>query len=333
MTVGGVFDKARLCEGIRRFCDVKVAVVGDVILDVFLWGTVSRISPEAPVPIVEVKRESRQLGGAANVAHNIAALGGEVVLFGRVGNDPEGDDLIRLLREHRITTEGIVRSACCPTTVKTRVIAQHQQVVRFDREERRPLDVEDALAMERGLTALPDVHVCIVSDYAKGVVTPSTMSVAKAWAATSGRPLVVDPKVPHRTLYHGVTVLTPNHTEAFQMAGVNVETGEGELVAVGKRLISELGCTYLLITRGPEGMSLFERDGDVVHIPTFARKVFDVTGAGDTVVAVFAMAMAVGLSVREAAYLANLAAGYVVGEVGTATVRPEQLSTLVGEKE
>jgi len=335
----------RLLKSLERFPSARVLVIGDIMLDVFLWGTVNRISPEAPVPVVEIKRETYHLGGAANVAHNISALGGKVFLCGRIGNDSAGQELLKLFGEKGIDATGVVACPDVCTTVKTRVIAHNQQVVRFDREVRTPLR-DDALARVTDFlkaTAPPDVVV--VSDYAKGVITSDLMNVVKSLSQRTGTPLIVDPKVSNKHLYSDVTVLTPNKNEAIQMAGYDVTNSHvGADLCVcpdaGNHaglplhaIMKELRCKFLLVTRGSEGMTLFEDNRDPVHIPACARKVFDVTGAGDTVVAVLALGMAVGLSVHEAAYLANIAAGFVVGEVGTAVVTSQQLKNLLLEEQ
>ena len=321
----------RLLKSLEKFPSARVLVIGDIMLDVFLWGTVNRISPEAPVPVVEIKRETYHLGGAANVAHNISALGGKVFLCGRIGNDSAGQELLKLFGEKGIDATGVVACPDVCTTVKTRVIAHNQQVVRFDREVRTPLR-DDALARVTDFlkaTAPPDVVV--VSDYAKGVITSDLMNVVKSLSQRTGTPLIVDPKVSNKHLYSDVTVLTPNKNEAIQMAGYDVTNSEKDLGTVASAIMKELRCRFLLVTRGSEGMTLFEDNRDPVHIPACARKVFDVTGAGDTVVAVLALGMAVGLSVHEAAYLANIAAGFVVGEVGTAVVTSQQLKNFLRE--
>jgi len=323
----------RLLKSLEKFSSTRILVIGDIMLDVFLWGTVNRISPEAPVPVVEIKRETYHLGGAANVAHNISALGGKVFLCGRVGNDSAGQELLKLFREKGIDATGVVACPDMCTTVKTRVIAHNQQVVRFDREVRIPLRDEALARVIDFLRSTETPDVIVVSDYAKGVVTIDLMNVIKSLTQLTGTPVIVDPKVSNKHFYSGVTVLTPNKQEAIQMAGYDITNSEKDLNTVASIIMKELKCKFLLITRGSEGMTLFEDNHDPVHIPAYARKVFDVTGAGDTVVAVLALGMAVGLSVYEAAYLANLAAGFVVGEVGTAVVTSQQLKNLIRENQ
>jgi len=301
-------------------------VIGDLMLDVFVWGEVQRISPEAPVPVVDVREETRLLGGSANVVHNVASLGAKAMVSGVVGNDPGGRELVRLLRRAGVSTEGVVVEEGRPTTMKTRVIARNQQVVRFDREERRPVEHD---TMEHIVRYLGDnlgrVDAIILSDYAKGVITPEFMDRTRSLKAASRVPVIVDPKVQNAAMYRGVTLITPNHHEAARMAGIEIQDEEGLRTAAGI-LLDRLECESVLITRGKDGMSLFYRDGVMASIPTVARRVFDVTGAGDTVIATLALGMAAGLSTTDAALLANLAAGIVVGEVGTAAVNRERLA-------
>lgn len=322
----------RLHNAIEKFSGVQAIVIGDVMLDVFLWGTVSRISPEAPVPIVDVKKETYHLGGAANVAHNISALGGRVILCGRVGQDIAGIEIFKLLEEKGIDSRGIAVCPDCPTTVKTRIIAHSQQVVRFDKEVKTPLNNEAWRRIKDFIGSIGKCDIIVVSDYAKGVITEELMDEVRKLSERTGKPLIVDPKVSNKKLYFNATVLTPNYSEALQMAGYNSVDSNVDLNGIALNLMEELRCHYLLVTRGSEGMTLFERNKAPLHIPAYARKVFDVTGAGDTVVAVLALGMATGLPVQEAVFMANLAAGFVVGEVGTAVIGPDQLKLLIMEE-
>lgn len=321
----------RFIEAIDRFSSVRILVVGDIMLDVFLWGTVHRISPEAPVPVVDIRKETYHLGGAANVAHNISALGGRVVLCGRIGDDPAGKELLRLLHEKEIDARGVMACPECPTTVKTRIIAHSQQVVRFDKEVKTPLSDTLQLRLRDFMNSYGSFDAFVVSDYAKGVITEGVIEEVKNVSGRMLKPLIVDPKVSNKRLYSGVTILTPNCSEAMQMAGYS-DFSEKDLDAAASALMEELKCRFLLVTRGAEGMTLFERGREPVHVPACARKVFDVTGAGDTVVAVLALGIAAGLPVYEAIYLANLAAGFVVGEVGTAVIAPDELKMLVEDE-
>lgn len=323
------FDPARttrLKEALDRFPSCRIMVVGDLMLDVFVWGEVQRISPEAPVPVVDVNEETRLLGGAANVVHNVATLGATAMVSGVVGNDPGGRELVRLLRRAGVATDGVVVEENRPTTIKTRIIARNQQVVRFDREERTPVDHDTMMHITGYLEEnLSRVDAIILSDYAKGVITPEFMDRTRSMKAPARVPVIVDPKVQHVAMYRGVTLITPNHHEAARMAGIEIRDEVG-LRAAAEVLLRRLECESVLITRGKDGMSLFHRNGETASIPTVARRVFDVTGAGDTVIATMGLGMAVGLSTVDAALLANLAAGIVVGEVGTAAVDRERLA-------
>ncbi len=302
-----------------------VAVVGDVILDRFLYGTVERISPEAPVPVVEVEREVFRLGGAANVVNNLRALGACTELLGAVGRDGAAARLRRELEALGVSPEGLVEVEDRPTAVKTRVVAQHQQVVRFDRERRGrlPEAARRALAarVDRGA---PSWDAVVVSDYGKGVVEPELMDRLRAAARRHGFWIAVDPVPAHAELYRGVDILTPNAKETEAMAGLPAGT-DPEVERAGQVLLERLDLGAVLVTRGERGMSLLTRGGDCLHVPTRARDVFDVTGAGDTAVAVLALARAAGAGLPEAACLANLAGGIVVGKLGTAVVTPEEL--------
>ncbi len=322
-------QKHRLLQAISRFPDCRVLVVGDLMLDSFIWGEVSRISPEAPVPVVEVREESHLLGGSANVAHNVASLGGKTVVAGAIGNDLAGQELLRLFEEISVPTTGLIFEDGRPTSVKTRIIARHQQVVRFDREHRAPLK-QDTMARILAFIGenLPHLGGIIVSDYAKGVVTRKFLDALRLLVSGSSVPVVVDPKVQHADLYRSFTMVTPNNHEASQMSGIDIRNEE-TLIRAGKLLLQQLACESVLITRGKDGMSLFHHDGQIVHIPTVAQRVFDVTGAGDTVIAAVTLGIVAGLSREDAALLANLAAGIVVGEVGTAAVSPAQLLAIL----
>ena len=307
----------------------RVIVLGDVMLDEFLWGTVARISPEAPVPVVEVTRQSYHLGGAGNVAANACSLGGTAVLAGIVGADPAAERVRESLAAAGVQTALVASDSGRPTTVKTRIVAQNQQVVRADREQAGDItaDLEDGLAGRlRGV--LPSCGALIVSDYQKGVVTPRLMRTVVSLARRRGIPVLVDPKVRHFHLYRGVSLVTPNQLEAEQATGIRIR-GEDDLLAAGARILRKLRCGAALVTRGEQGMSLFEGGGRPLHIPTAAREVFDVTGAGDTVIATVALALCGGARLSEAAMLANYAAGVVVGKVGTATATPDEVIAAV----
>lgn len=309
-----------------RFPQAEVLVVGDLILDHYIWGKVSRISPEAPVPVVHVGSESLQLGGAANVFNNILSLGGKADICGVVGADEGGQRLLKELGVRRRGRGGVIIDPDRPTTRKTRVIAHNQQVVRFDHERRSEIKASLQRRLVRYVTSrLREISCLVVSDYAKGVVTAPLMAELARLAALRRIPIVVDPKVEHFSYYKGVTVVTPNHLEALQGAGVHGEEAEAVNQA-GEIIRQRLGCQSVLITQGEKGMTLFEADGSRWQIPTVARQVYDVTGAGDTVVGTLALALATGASIRAGALLANHAAGIVVGILGTGTVTVQQLS-------
>jgi rfaE bifunctional protein kinase chain/domain len=305
----------------------RVLVVGDIMADHFIWGKVSRISPEAPVPVVEVKKDHFTLGGCANVLNNIFAMGGRVHLAGVVGSDETGRRLLSEFRSRGLDTGGIVVESGRPTTLKTRIVAHGQQVVRFDREERKPVQAKSVRNILSYIESLrDDLGALVVSDYSKGVVTrPLLDGIRKVIAC---RPIFtcVDPKQRDFSVYQGFDIVTPNHHEAGYAAGEEMQNGQDH-IRVGMKLLQQYDFKALLMTRGEEGMSLFERDGRMRHtaFPAEAREVFDVTGAGDTVIGVLALSMAAGASFREAAYLANHAAGIVVGKAGTATVTREEL--------
>jgi rfaE bifunctional protein kinase chain/domain len=307
----------------------RLLVVGDVMLDQFLWGKVARISPEAPVPVVEIASETFHLGGAANVAGNVRALGGEAVVAGVIGDDAAGVRLRTALGEAGIQDAMTVALSARPTTVKTRIIAHHQQVVRADREVASDVggDVQRAL-LDRMRAALPSCGAVIVSDYHKGVITAGLMKATLALARRHGVPVLVDPKVGHFALYRGVALVTPNQGEAEEATGVRIR-GEADLLEAGRRILRRLRCQAALITRGEHGMTLFEPDRRAVHIATAAREVFDVTGAGDTVIATLGLARCAGATLPEASRLANLAAGVVVAKLGTATATPDEVLAAV----
>jgi D-beta-D-heptose 7-phosphate kinase/D-beta-D-heptose 1-phosphate adenosyltransferase len=318
-------EAKRLAHYVDRFRQTRTLVVGDVMLDHYIWGQVSRISPEAPVPVVNVTRENLLLGAATNVVNNIHSLGGNVGICGVIGNDDAGRQLVHMLREQGIHTDGLIVEHNRPTTIKTRIIAHSQQVVRFDREAKSSIEKEThrqiyAYVKQQVLKGLDAI---IVSDYCKGVVTKDLVRDIVALAKKHKVVVSVDPKISHFGIYRGVTILTPNTKEASLGSKIDIED-EKSLISAGKQLLSSLKCTAVLITRGEHGMSLFER-GKITHIPTVAREVYDVTGAGDTVISVLTLAMASGADLGDAARLSNFAAGIVVGIVGTATVKPEEL--------
>ena len=318
-------DKKALLKYLGRFSETSLLIIGDLMLDHFIWGKVSRISPEAPVPVVDISHESMMLGGAANVLNNIVSLGGKAAICGVIGRDEMGQRLVHELRLKGVETGGVIVEESRPTTIKTRVVAHSQQVVRFDRENKGDIEGStEKLILDYARNKDHSISGIVISDYAKGVVTKRLVSGLVKVARERGIPLAVDPKVSHFDFYKGVTIVTPNNLEASQAAGMEI-TDDSSLQAAGRKLLDRLKGDAVLITRGEHGMSLFERGKDPVHIPTVAKEVYDVTGAGDTVIAVFMLALAAGAGMREAAVIANHAAGIVVAEVGTATVKPEQL--------
>lgn len=308
---------------IKNFRKRKILVIGDVILDHYIWGKVNRISPEAPVPVVEVTRESFLLGGAANVAHNIVSLGAYATVIGINGQDIAGEALRSRLEQEGVDCSGLFTENR-PTTVKTRVIAHHQQVVRFDREDSKYVDgriLKGILSHIRSV--LEGYDAVIVSDYRKGMVTEGLIKGILQKAKPAGIFVAVDPKVGHFDFYKGVSLITPNLMEASLGSGIEIKD-DASLVTAGRSLMKKLSLKSLLITRGEQGMSLFEKDR-ITHIPTVARKVYDVTGAGDTVISAFTLAHASGAGLEQAAVIANHAAGIVVAEVGTAVASPDEL--------
>jgi len=305
---------------VEKFPGCPVLVVGDLMLDEFIFGQVSRISPEAPVPVVEVQRRSYVPGGAANAAANVAALGAAAALAGLVGTDANALHVRDLLRTLGVDAGPVVADPARPTTTKTRILAGTQQVVRIDQERPAPMAAAvEAALLDAVRAALPAARACVLSDYGKGVVTPSFAARVIAMANAAGVPTVVDPKGVDYAKYRGATVVKPNQLEAGKVLNRDLRTS-ADVDAAGRDLLALLGpATAVLITRGPQGMSLFTPAGGTVHVPTSAREVYDVTGAGDTVAGTMAVTLAVGGGLEEACQLATAAAAVVVGKVGTAT--------------
>jgi D-glycero-beta-D-manno-heptose-7-phosphate kinase len=318
-------DPDALVQAVRNFRNKRILVFGDLMLDRFIFGSVSRISPEAPVPVVEIKAENTCLGGAANVAANVWSLGGIPVPLGILGNDYEGNCLREEFRSLGAPTSSLIVDKNRPTSVKTRIIAHHQQVCRTDREDRsRVSQAIQSKVAEKFRSALPSVDAVIVSDYAKGLLSPSLLKKTMPLAKSARKIVCIDPKMKDFSSYKPATVITPNTAEAENASGISV-SGTRDLVRAGNKILSDSGIEHLLITRGEEGMALFERGSGVTYIPTVAQEVFDVTGAGDTVISSLALSLVAGLSILEAAVLSNIAAGIVVGKLGTAYVTPEEL--------
>lgn len=319
-------DKQRAADLLSEIGTRNIVVLGDVMLDEFIWGDVTRVSPEAPVPVVDIRRESTHLGGAANVLANLLALGAKASVIGVVGDDSAGERIRSSVRDKSaLQTDGeLVLDASRPTTIKTRIIAQNQMVVRADRELRTPVNGETENRIISAVkAALGTAQALVVSDYDKGVVTPRIL--AEALPAAYGRmPVLIDPKMRNFDAYRPATLVTPNHHEALRVAGLE-EDSDDTLRRAAQMIRKRLGCDAVLITRGDRGMMLVEGDSDPVNVETAAREVFDVTGAGDTVIAALGAALAAGASMAEAAVLANHAAGIVVGKLGTATASAEEV--------
>jgi rfaE bifunctional protein kinase chain/domain len=319
-------ESKRLIKFVDRFPRTHTLVVGDVMLDHYVWGSVSRISPEAPVPVVSVTKENVLLGGASNVVNNIHSLGGRVSVCGVIGRDDAGRQLVHMLRNQGIPTDGLIVEENRSTSIKTRVIAHNQQVVRFDRETKNGIEKDTHLRIYDFVKqrVRDSLDAIVLSDYSKGVITKGLVRDIIKLARKNGVIVSVDPKVNHFGMYSGVTILTPNSKEASIGAKIDIED-EKSLLKAGALLLKRLKCDAVLITRGEHGMSLFERGGRITNIPTVAQEVFDVTGAGDTVISVLTLAMASGAGMVDAARISNYAAGIVVGVVGTAAVKPEEL--------
>ncbi len=310
----------------------RILVIGDVMLDQFIWGSVARISPEAPVPVVDFERESFMPGGAANVARNLTALNVPTELFGVLGQDIAGEQVLKLLRSCNIGCSGVIAVADRLTSLKTRIVAHKQQVVRIDRESRE--DLKETLttrALGKLETFLDQASAVVVGDYGKGVVTQFLLEELKALCRKRGIWLSMDPKPVHRLDLSGLSLVTPNRKEAFELAHEQDETRDADplkdrkLLEVADRLLAQLHPALLLITLGEQGMLLCQKGHKPIHIPTVAQEVFDVSGAGDTVIATFTLAISAGASPLEAAVLSNHAAGVVVGKIGTATASPAEL--------
>jgi D-beta-D-heptose 7-phosphate kinase/D-beta-D-heptose 1-phosphate adenosyltransferase len=316
--------KTRAAEILETLRDRYVVVLGDVMLDEFVWGDVTRISPEAPVPVVDVRRESVHLGGAANVLANLVALGARGSVVGVIGNDFAGQRLRMSLSDLGNPDGCLLIDDSRPSTTKTRIVAHSQLVVRADRESRKAVNANIASEIVSRLKEeLKRADAFVVSDYDKGVVTPAILHAILP-QAYERVPVLIDPKLRNFNSYRPATLVTPNHLEALRMSDTEDHSDDGSYHAA-KVIKEKLGCNAVLITRGDRGMMLLESDGEPVYVETAAREVYDVTGAGDTVIAALAAALASGATMLEAASLANHAAGVVVGKVGTATATATEL--------
>ncbi len=327
-----VLSQSRVRQILTAASRARILVVGDVMLDQFIWGSVSRISPEAPVPVVDFARESFMPGGAANVARNLSALNITTELFSLVGRDDSGKKLKELLSEQKVSCRGLLLHSTRPTSIKTRIVAHQQQVVRVDRESRGECDGPTTRRLLAAIEpAILSADAIIVGDYGKGVITQPLLDGLKHFCHARGVWLSLDPKPVHHLNLNGLSLITPNRKEAFELAdipdGSRTENPleDKNLLRVVEKLLQDLQPVLLLITLGDQGMLLCQRNQKPFHIQTVAQEVFDVSGAGDTVIASFTMAIAAGASPMEAAILSNYAAGVVVGKVGTATVTPDEL--------
>ncbi len=331
---------------IARFRQKQILVIGDIMLDQYIFGNVSRISPEAPVPIVlQEGSQTYTPGGSANVAANLRTLGAKVTLIGRIGADKEGQILLRELKKRKIDTQSIALDRTCPTSLKTRIVASHQQVLRLDREltENCPLQLEDKI--KRFVQSnLKKYDAVIISDYGKGLISSGLVEDICSQALSRRKIITVDPKVEHFSFYRGVTAITPNRKEAENaIRDIKIKYVSGrrlplhrdqlqtdaDIDEAGKALLNYLNLESLLITLGEQGMRLFERGKKPIHINTKAQEVFDVTGAGDTVIAVFTLALTAGADKHQAADIANYAAGIVVGHRGAVAISPKELTEVI----
>lgn len=319
MEVKNDFDLKRILD---NFKNIKIGVVGDLMLDDYIYGTVERISPEAPVPVVNVKEEKFVLGGAANVVNNLASLGAKTICFGVIGNDANGERLLGAFADKKIDVSGLIRDKERTTIVKRRIIGSNQQLLRIDWEDITPISTFLEYALLRNIESkIDELDAVILSDYDKGVLTPMVAKEIVRMCRDRGKIVTVDPKPKNALNYYGATSMTPNRKEAKECLGMERATNMEE---IGKELKKKLQLDNLLLTRSEEGMSLFIED-KIVNIPTFAKEVYDVTGAGDTVISVFTLAAASGVSWHEAAKIANTAAGVVVGKMGTSTVTKDEI--------
>jgi len=319
----------RFYKIISRMPKARVLVVGDIMLDRFIWGTVSRISPEAPVPVVWAKSESFMPGGASNVANNICALGADAYICGVIGDDEAGRILVSELSKNGIKADGIVLDKNRPTIHKTRIIAHQQQVVRIDKESDSVFDkcIIDSM-ISYAKSRINDIDAIIIEDYGKGLVVPRLIRELVLLAGHHKKIVTVDPKEEHFRLYTGVTSITPNREEAEEASGIKIKDSQS-LRKAGSRLLGMLKSDSVLITLGEDGMALFQKHKSCVSIPTVAQEVYDVSGAGDTVIGVFTLALACGANMNEAAYIANAAAGVVVGKLGIGVCNAGELKTYI----
>ena len=317
---------------LSRIGQIRALVVGDLMLDEYLWGRTDRISPEAPVQVVDISREDLRLGGAGNVINNLMTLGCQVHVAGVLGDDADGRLLRRLLEEKAVGIQGVLMDADRTTSRKTRILASNQQMLRIDRESQNPISKEMEVRLADHVRSVAEgFQVILVSDYLKGVLTEGLLAEIISIGRDTGIPVVVDPKGNDFRKYRGATLLTPNRKEAQTASHIPI-VDEASLLRSGRSLAEALGLEALVLTRSEEGMTLFPRGGEEIHLPTEAREVYDVSGAGDTVLAMMGLGLAGGLSLEDAARLANVAAGIVVAKVGTSTVAPGEILEVIGRR-
>lgn len=318
-------DFNRLNKVVSDFKKARVLVIGDLILDEFIWGDVSRISPEAPVPVVWVRRESFMPGGASNVANNLRSLGARTFIAGVIGDDERGAILKSELEQKGVDTCGVMIDESRPTTLKTRVVAHHQQVVRIDKEKKDALnDIMISKITGYAKKIIDDIDAVIIEDYGKGVITPKLLKALVPLAKSHNKIISVDPKEEHLKYYQGITLITPNNHEASKAVGFEIKDDD-TLKRAGQAMLKKFKCKIALITLGENGMAVFQNKKPMEQIPTVAQEVFDVSGAGDTVIACYTLALASGADPVQAAYISNCAAGIVVGKVGIAVVSQNEL--------
>jgi D-beta-D-heptose 7-phosphate kinase/D-beta-D-heptose 1-phosphate adenosyltransferase len=313
----------------ENFSKIKILIVGDIMLDRYWWGSVSRISPEAPVPIVTLDKTSLLAGGAANVAANVVGLGAKPYLVGVIGGDVEAKMLSKVLRETNISSNFLVSLKNRRTTVKTRIVAHNQHVVRIDQEDTCVLSEEEEQVIFKIIETIIDgVDIVIVSDYAKGLITERLAERLITKVVSQHKKILIDPKGNNYSKYRGATLLTPNQKEAIQATNLD-DYEESSVEKSGNILLKNLAVEALLITRGEKGMTLFQKNKEIVHLKALARKVYDVTGAGDTVIAVLAVMLAVGVDFKDAANIANISAGLVVEQIGTTAISLDVLRSVL----
>lgn len=325
-------DTEKFIDIINKFKNARVLIIGDVMLDKYVWGEVSRISQEAPVQIVNINNETYIPGGAANVANNITSLGAKATIIGLAGSDEAKDILITELKKKNIGTKGIITDSNRPTTTKTRIMSQNQQLIRMDHEKNHSPEPATNEKILNSVKSTIDAHdVVIISDYSKGVVTKELVDTIKDLCSSEGKKIIVDPKPENMHLYSNVSIITPNHHEACSFLGVKEKNGNKCIEESGKKIQKSLN-TDILMTRGSKGMTLFEKGKNPDNISTKTKEVYDITGAGDTVVAALTLAIASGSDLKTASWISNYAAGVVVGKLGTSTLTKDELVRVIKNK-